>query len=140
MSVMMAGSCNFLDVDDFFEDTIHIDSVFTNKVYLEKYLWGAAALLPDESNIFANSHYPAILGSDEGFSMWEADYAPQRFPIDEITASDMGSMNIWGNLYRIIRKANTVFARIDECKELSAQERREIIGYAHFLRGYAYYP
>ncbi|MDR0385559.1 MAG: RagB/SusD family nutrient uptake outer membrane protein [Prevotellaceae bacterium] len=139
LSVMITASCNYLDVNDYFEDTIHIDSVFTSKVYLEKYLWGAAALLPDESNIFAHSHYPAILGSDEGFTMWEADYAPQRFPIDEITSSDMGSMNIWESMYQIIRKANTIFVRIGECKELTFQERREIVGYAHFLRGYAYY-
>jgi hypothetical protein len=137
--VLITNSCNFLDVNDYFEDTIQMDSVFASKVYLEKYLWGAAALLPDEANIFANSYYPAILGSDEGFTMWEADYTPQRFPIDEITANDMGSMNIWGAMYQIIRKANTIFARINECKELSAQERREIVGYAHFLRGYAYY-
>jgi hypothetical protein len=139
ISVVIINSCNFLDVNDYFEDTIQVDSIFTNKVYLEKYLWGAAALLPDEANIFASSYYPAILGSDEGFTMWESDYAPQRFPIDEITANDMGSMNIWGNMYQIVRKANTIFARINECEELSAQERREIVGYAHFLRGYAYY-
>ncbi|MDR0384707.1 MAG: RagB/SusD family nutrient uptake outer membrane protein [Prevotellaceae bacterium] len=139
LSVLITGSCNFLDVNDYFEDTIQIDSVFTNKVYLEQYLWGAAALLPDEDNIFANSYYPAILGSDEGFTMWESDYIPQRFPIDEITSSDMGSMNIWESMYQIIRKANTIFARINECEALSAQERREIVGYAHFLRGYAYY-
>lgn len=139
ISVIVTNSCNFLDVNDYFEDTIQVDSIFSNKIYLEKYLWGAAALLPDEANIFANSYYPAIMGSDEGFTMWEADYTPQRFPIDEITANDMGSMNIWESMYQIIRKANTILARVNECKELSAQERREIVGYAHFLRGYAYY-
>jgi hypothetical protein len=139
MFIMITYSCNFLDVNDYFEDTIQLDSVFSNKVYLEKFLWGAAALLPDESNIFAVSYYPAILGSDEGFTMWEADYASQRFPIDEITAGDMGTMNIWERMYQVIRKANTVLARIGECKELSGQERREIVGYARFLRGYAYY-
>jgi hypothetical protein len=139
MFIVMTNSCSFLDVNDYFEDTVQMDSVFTNKIYLEKFLWGAAALLPDEGNIFGNSYYPAILGSDEGFTMWEADYISQRFPVDEITANDMGSMNIWENMYKVIRKANTIFARVGECEELSAQERREIVGYAHFLRGYAYY-
>lgn len=138
MLIMMTYSCNFLDVNDYFEDTVHLDSVFSNKIYMERFLWGAASLLPNESNIFANAYYPAILGSDEGFTMWEADYIPQRFPVDEITASNMGSMNIWDDMYKIIRKANTIFARIDECEKLTAQERREIVGYAHFLRGYAY--
>lgn len=137
--ITLHSSCNFLDVTDYFEDTLNIDSVFQNKDYLERYLWGAAALLPDASNIFRSSHYPAILGSDEGFTMWEDDYITQRFPLDRVTPDNLGSMNVWPRLYMVIRKANTIFARIDECPGLSGQERREIIGYAHFLRGLAYY-
>lgn len=137
--VMLASSCNYLDVTDYFEDTTNLDSVFKRKIYLEKYLWGAAALLPNESNIFDHSYYPAILGSDEGFTMWESAYWPQRFLIDEVSADGMGGMNIWANMYKAIRKANTIFARINECEDLSGQDKREITGYAHFLRGYAYY-
>ncbi len=138
-SLLFITSCDYLNVDAYFEDTINIDSVFQNKVYLEKFLWGAAALLPDESNIFDHSYYPAILGSDEGFTMWESAYYSQRFPLDQITADDMGPMNIWERMYQVIRKANTILSRIDECKELTAQDKREMVGYAHFLRGYAYY-
>jgi hypothetical protein len=138
-SAMMFTSCNYLDVSNYFEDQINLDSVFQSKVYLEKFLWGAVSLLPNESNIFEHSYYPAILGSDEGFTMWESDYNSQRFPIDEITADNLGSMNIWPYMYQVIRKANTIFARINECTELTAQDKREIVGYAHFMRGYAYY-
>lgn len=133
------SSCNYLDVSSYFDDTLQLDSVFKHKIYLEKFLWGAAALLPNEGNIFANSYYPAVLGSDEGFTMWETSYASQRFPINEITADNLGAMDIWPAMYQIIRKANTIFARIDECEDISAQDKREIVGYAHFLRGYAYY-
>jgi hypothetical protein len=139
LSSIMWVSCDYLNVDDYFEDTVNLDSVFQNKVYLEKFLWGTAALLPDESNIFDHSYYPAILGSDEGFTMWESAYWPQRFTLDQVTADAMGNMNIWESMYQIIRKTNTIFARIDECKELTAQDKREMVGYAHFLRGYAYY-
>jgi len=135
----MVSSCNFLDVSDYFEDTLSIDSVFQNKNYLERYLWGAAGLLPNESNIFINSYYPAILGSDEAYTMWENDYASQRFLIDRVNSDNLGVMNTWPNLYKVIRKANTILLRIDEFRDLSGQERREIIGYTHFLRGYAYY-
>ncbi|MBN2661693.1 MAG: RagB/SusD family nutrient uptake outer membrane protein [Tannerellaceae bacterium] len=137
--VLMMPSCNYLDVSEYFEDTLHVDSVFQKKVYLEKFLWGAAALLPDEGNIFTNSYYPAVLGSDESFTMWESSYNSQRFPINEITADNLGSMNIWPNMYIIIRKANTILSRINECPDMNAQEKREIVGYTHFLRGYAYY-
>lgn len=137
--ILTAPSCNFLDVSEYFEDTLQMDSVFQNKIYLEKYLWGAASLLPDESNIFASSYYPAILGSDEGFTMWERSYNSQQFLINEITADNLGNMNIWPKMYMIIRKSNTILARINECTTITAQEKKEIVGYAHFLRGYAYY-
>ncbi len=138
-SVMIFTSCNYLDVSDYFEDHINIDSVFQSKDYVERFLWGAAKLLPEEDHIFDHSYYPAILGSDEGFTMWEGSYVPQRFPIDEINADNLSYMNIWPAMYQVIRKANTIFARINECEELTAQDKREIVGYAHFMRGYAYY-
>lgn len=139
LGIVVSSSCNFLDVSEYFDDTLQMDSVFKKKIYLEKYLWGAAALLPNEGNIFANSYYPGILGSDEGFTMWESSYSSQRFPINEITADNLGNMNIWSNMYMIVRKANTILTRVDECMDLTAQDKREIVGYAHFLRGYAYY-
>lgn len=139
LGLLINTSCNYLDVSEYFDDTLHVDSVFKRKIYLEKYLWGGAALLPNEGNIFANAYYPAILGSDEGFTMWESSYNCQRFPINEITADNLGVMNTWPNLYKAIRKANTILNRIEECEDLTAQDKREIVGYAHFLRGYAYY-
>lgn len=135
----LLSSCNFLDVSDYFDDTLQYDSIFAKKIHLEKYLWGAAALLPDEGNIYGGSYYPAVLGSDEGFTMWEGSYSSQKFLINEVSAENLGTMNIWPSMYRIIRKTNTILARIDECVDLSAQDRREIVGYTHFLRGYAYH-
>ena len=38
-----------------------------------------------------------------------------------------------------IRKANMILARIGECKDITPLQRAELIGYTHFLRGYAYY-
>ena len=38
--VMLFTSCNYLDVSDYFEDLVNLNSVFQSKVYLEKYLWG----------------------------------------------------------------------------------------------------
>ncbi len=49
------------------------------------------------------------------------------------------SMNVWPQMYKIIRKTNLIFQRIDECKDLTTLEEREILGYAHFMRAYAYY-
>lgn len=38
----LTPSCNYLDVDGYFDDTLKYDSVFVKRQYLEKYLWGAA--------------------------------------------------------------------------------------------------
>jgi len=37
----MTFSCDYLDVDEYFDDTLKYDSVFSNKRYFEAYLWGA---------------------------------------------------------------------------------------------------
>ena len=39
--IVLLGSCNYLDVDQYFDDTLKFDSVFTQKRYFEAYLWGA---------------------------------------------------------------------------------------------------
>ena len=48
-------------------------------------------------------------------------------------------MNIWSDTYKVIRKANLMLARMDECQDMTALDRRNYTGYIHFLRGYAYY-
>ena len=56
--MILMGSCNYLDVDKYFDDTLKYDSVFSNKRNFEQYLWGAAGELPDESKIFGNDEEP----------------------------------------------------------------------------------
>lgn len=46
------GSCNFLNIDEYFNDMISLDTVFARQELLEEYLWGAAALLPQEGNVY----------------------------------------------------------------------------------------
>jgi len=133
-------SCNFLDVDGYFDDTLKYDSVFTNKLYLEKYLWGAAGILPDESAIFGNDVLPGETGTDEIFTLNDKNlFHTKALTLGEINSADLNGLNSWTPCYRVIRKANTILARIDECKTLTALQKAQFIGYAHFLRGYAYY-
>ena len=40
-------SCNFLEVDDLFDDTMKFDSIFVKYDYLVQYMWGVSDLLPD---------------------------------------------------------------------------------------------
>lgn len=140
MLVMTTACEDFLDVDEYFDDTLKYDSVFVSRQNLERYLWGAAGQLPDESAIFGNDVLPGETGTDEIFTlMTESLFHGKALTLGLVSSSNLRGMNAWDPCYRVIRKANTILARNNECKDLTALQRSELVGYAHFLRGYAYY-
>jgi len=131
-------SCDFLNVNDYFEETIKYDSIFSNKRNIERYLWTTAALFPDEGN-FQTSPGSAF-GCDEGFSLSNTDFQGSFFVLGQITPSTSYTVqNTWSTMYIIIRKANTIIARLDEASDLTTLDKREILGYSYFMRAYAYY-
>ncbi|SEO13247.1 Starch-binding associating with outer membrane [bacterium A37T11] len=135
------GSCkDYLSVDNYFSEELKLDSVFSNKRNLEAYMWGAANMFPDEGNFFIGNLTPGPLATDEAFTgfLTQSGYNGMKFVLGEITAANIGSAT-WGNNYKIIRKCNTIFARIDEAKDLTTNERFEILAYTRFIRAYAYY-
>jgi hypothetical protein len=127
-------SCDFLNVNDYFEQTLKYDSVFHNKINIEKYLWTTASFLPDEGDYNA---LPGSMACDEGFSL--VDLQGSLYVLGEITPNGGGNMHHWAKLYQIVRKANTILARMDEAVDLTTLDKREIMGYSYFLRAYAYY-
>lgn len=134
------SSCNYLNVNDYFTDTLNYDSIFQNKINLQQYMWGTAAFFADEGAIWGSSSVPGVLATDEAFSQWDIpEYPGLQFTLGKITADNLGSMNNWPQMYKIIRKCNNILSRINECKDLTSLEEREILGYTHFMRGYAYY-
>lgn len=136
------SSCkDFLSVDDYFSDELKLDTVFAETRYVKAYLWGTAGLFPDEGNLQQNSHTPGPFATDEAFTAFETvhGYNGMRFVLGEITANSLYSLNTWGNYYKIIRKCNTIFARIDEAADMTTMDRFEILAYARFFRAYAYY-
>lgn len=139
-SACLFSSCNYLNVEEYFTDTMNYDSIFQSKVNLERYLWGTAAFFGDEGAIWGSTSIPGVTATDEAFVLWDqGEYPGFQFTLGSITPDNMGSMNIWPQMYKIIRKSNTILARIHECKDLSTLDEREILGYTHFMRGYAYY-
>lgn len=134
------SSCNYLNVDDYFMDTLNYDSIFQNKINLQQYLWGTSAFFSDEGAIWGGGSVPGVLATDEAFCVWDKDeYPGLLFTLGRITADNLGSMNNWPQMYKIIRKCNIILSRIHECKDLTSLEEREILGYTHFMRAYAYY-
>ena len=135
-------SCkDYLSIDSYFSDEIKLDSVFANTRYIKAYMWGAANMFPDEGNLLNQNYTPGPLATDEAFTSFFTihNYNGMRYVLGEITASSMYSLNTWGNLYRVIRKCNTIFTRIDEAKDMKTKDRFEILGTTRFIRAYAYY-
>lgn len=137
---VFAPSCRFLDIDDNFNDEMKEDSIYTNKLNLEKYMWGTAAFFPEEGSIFGSNYTPGPLATDEGITLFgTGEFRGMAFILGEVTPDNLYGMNIWGNMYKIIRKANNIFARMNEAKDMTTIDRQFFLGYTHFLRGYAYY-
>ncbi|MDR1224601.1 MAG: RagB/SusD family nutrient uptake outer membrane protein [Tannerella sp.] len=138
LTVCLSSCSDFLNVDRYFSDELKLDSVFAQKRYVEAYMWGAVALFPDEGNIYQGTHTPGPLATDEALNLW-GGYSGMDFALGTISPDNLGSLNTWGNLYKIIRKFNTILARIDEAYDWTATERMRILGYTRFYRAYAYY-
>jgi hypothetical protein len=135
---VLAGSlysCNFLDVDDYFEQTLDYEAVFKSKRNVERYLWATANYFPDEGNL---NHSPGPFATDEGLCITN-DFRGSNYVLGEISPTNTMGIGNWGTMYVIVRKANTIIARIDEAPDLTTLDKREILGYAYFMRAYAYY-
>lgn len=147
--VCCLGSCNYLNVDDYFEDTFQEDSLFANKLNIERYFNGAAALLPEVYKMCEYGNTPGVTGSDEAISCgdWAAmvavQYSGTKLLNNEITASGMNGwtwdFNIWPNCYKVIRKVNTILPNIDQVPDMNSFEKMEFRSKCRFLRAYAYY-
>ncbi|MFR0679209.1 RagB/SusD family nutrient uptake outer membrane protein [Dysgonomonas mossii] len=140
-SVIIFSSCNdYLSVDNYFDDQMRYDSIFQNKRNLERYMWGTAGDFPDEGRIFGYETVPGITATDEIFTLMTDDiFRGKAFSLGKVTADDQKGMGVWGSMYKIIRKANLILGRMNECKDLTLTESQEIFAYTHFIRGYAYY-
>ncbi|HBX47119.1 RagB/SusD family nutrient uptake outer membrane protein [Limibacterium fermenti] len=143
LSLANMYSCkDFLSIDNYFSDELKLDSVFAQTRYVKAYMWGAADMFPDEGNLLQDQHTPGPLATDEAFTSFLTlhNYNGMRFVLGEITEGSMHSFgSVWSNMYRVIRKCNTILARIDEPVDMTTTERFEIIGYTRFMRAYAYY-
>lgn len=138
---MMLSSCNFLDVDTYFENTFREDSIFNSMKNAEGYLWNTPKDFPDPGAIWGNPWNLGQMASDEITTRWRtSQFSAIYFTVGEMNSRNVpSSMNIWYRMYRIIRRCNTMLANIDKPGDMTTRERQLYKGYVHFLRGYAYY-
>lgn len=72
----MLTSCNYLAVDEYFNDLTPLDSIFARQDYLERYVWGTAALMPAQGNLFSGSYGPYETAVDEVLLSWQSLSTP----------------------------------------------------------------
>jgi hypothetical protein len=141
--VFLLSSCDFLNIDQYIDEEMKIDSIFSTKRYIEAYMWDAASRCTDEGAIFggANTYTPGPMATDEAFCLFttQGQFEGMGYVLGEYNADNLGPINRWGDWYKIIRQCNTIFTRIDEARDWTATERQRILAYTRFVRAYAYY-
>jgi hypothetical protein len=140
-AVLFFTACkDYLSVDRYFSDELKLDSVFSQARYVRAYMWNTASLFVDEGSLY-QGYTPGPLATDEAFTAFDTQYYDGvRFVLGEISANRTYSFGEqWYNWYKVIRKCNTIFARIDEAPDLTTEDRVSILGNARFMRAYAYY-
>ena len=144
------ASCEFLNVDDYFEDTFSEDKIFDSQYNIERYFNGAVARLPKEGRIYYWCSVPGATGSDEAVSCgtFFNGFLDVSFPGTELTTGRISytnmsgwdwTFNVWPECYKIIRKVNTILPHIDEVPDMNAFDKISLRAQARFLRAYAYY-
>ncbi|MDR2039783.1 MAG: RagB/SusD family nutrient uptake outer membrane protein [Bacteroidales bacterium] len=136
------SSCDYLNIDQYLDEEMNMDTVFARKRYIEAYMWDAAGRFQDEGAIFGSGLYtPGPMATDEAFCLFGAsEFQGMGYVLGQYTPDNPGNIiSRWGSWYKIIRQCNTIFARIDEAKDWTATERLRILGYTRFIRAYAYY-
>lgn len=141
-TILSIYSCNYLDVDKMFNDTMQYDSIFSRQEYLLRYMWSIPAEFPNEEQLTENPYTPGPLATDEAFATFSKnDYKGMGLVVGDINEENISgsSIHLWDKMYRIIRKTNIVLGRMDEVPDLTNLDRLDVLAYTYFMRAYAYY-
>jgi hypothetical protein len=134
------SSCDYLSIEDYIDNDLAIDTIFTQKRYIEAYMWGATNYLPDEGAIYGNPYTPGPMATDEAFCEYAtSEFQGMGYVLGERNETNLGSFNNWHRWYQVIRQCNTIFKRMDEARDWTISERQRITAYTRFIRAYAYY-
>lgn len=143
-AVFIFISCDYLDVNEYFEDTFKADSIFSSEAHVRQYFNAAVNIMPEEARLYEGGLIPGVTGSDEAVStgnVWGGMawilFRGTDLTTDKITAAG-GEFNIWAACYKVIRKCNVIFSRLDEVP-MSSFKKTEFRSEVKFLRAYAYY-
>lgn len=139
-SSLLFSSCNFLDVDQYFEATFKEDSIFHSKKNAEGYLWNTPKGFPDPGAIWGGSWNPGESASDEITVRWQtSEFWGAQFSVGQINSRNLPNSGLWYNMYVIVSRCNKMLKEVWSVPDMNDMDRRRYIGYVHFMRAYAYY-
>ena len=141
IALLSVFSCDYVEVDHYFQDMLTEDMVFESKQYTEEWLWNTYSWLKDSGFEIATRGNTAFsFASDEAvFSDWGGGLEIQRYQNGEFSPATQLHEDRWGDLYRGIRKASTFIYNVDRCEELTLSERQDYKAQARFIRAYLYW-
>ena len=138
-SSLLFSSCNFLDVDSYFQATFKEDSIFLSMKNAEGYLWNTPTRFPDAGAIWGNSWNPGETASDEITVRWQTnEFWGAQFSIGKINSRNL-PQDLWYTMYVVVTRCNRMLENVGKVPDMTEADRRRYIGYVHFMRGYAYY-
>jgi hypothetical protein len=148
LSMTSFFSCSdYLEVAQYFDETLTLDSAFTKRKYAEGFLANAYDVLINEVCDFTTGSRGlgvvgpggySLFASDELLRMDDNNYC-QQYQNGKYSADNALKEDKWKRVYEPVRKSTTILNYIDKCREMTPSERLEIKGMAYFLRGYAYW-
>ncbi|WP_255412430.1 RagB/SusD family nutrient uptake outer membrane protein [Dysgonomonas sp. Marseille-P4361] len=142
-SIIPFSSCSdYLDVDKYFDDIQNIDSAFTRRVYAEGFLSNIYDILYVEmadipTGSVGQGGY--LLFASDDIIRNSRDGICQKYQNGEYSSENTLEEDKWKRLYEPVRKATTFIKYIDNCKELTMNERADLKAQGYFIRGYAYW-
>lgn len=140
MSLGLFSCSDYLEHN--FNDQMTIEEVFSKRPTTERFLAGLYGYIPEEINAYDQSFVPC---ADDAYFSWEKmDYElVNSGSYNQSTTGVRGEwtpkFNPWSKYYVAINQATTFIAHIDECKELTGEEREVMKAEARFLRAYYYF-
>ena len=143
MLIVSFSSCTYLDVDQYFDDTLTLDSAFTKRVYVEGFLSNAFEVMyVDVSDISAGGRDGAYTGGYDLFAsdeLLKMDDYTKKYQNGEYSAIETLLQDKWKRVFEPVRKASTFIDYVDKCTEMTLAERSDMKAQARFLRAYSYW-
>ena len=103
-SSLLFSSCNFLDVDSYFQATFKEDSIFHSMKNAEGYLWNTPTRFPDAGAIWGNSWNPGETASDEITVRWQTnEFWGAQFSIGKINSRNL-PQDLWYTMYVVVTR------------------------------------